>query len=74
MTWAPCPHGVRTRGKKFAAGGLQARRVKVFTWPFRAKLNLPVAPRGLILVCPCLCLSRFGSSFELAFRTRVRLR
>ena len=68
------PHVKDPRGHSFAAGGLQARRVKVFTWPFRTKLNLPVTPRGLILVCPCLRLSRFGSSFELAFRTRVRLR
>ena len=29
MTWAPCPHGVRTRGKK----------------PFGAKANLPTCAR-----------------------------
>ena len=68
------PHVKDPGGHSFAAGGLQARRVKVFTWPFRTKLNLPVTPRGLILVCPCLCLSRFCNSFELAFCTSVRLR
>ena len=24
MTWAPCPHGVRTRGKKSAVQGLSS--------------------------------------------------
>ena len=33
MTWAPCPHGVRTRGKKMCISNKQVNRlVRTFLW------------------------------------------
>ena len=47
MTWAPCPHGVRTRGKKHELGILPA---KAFFSIARLRLTIVKLPSSVVAV------------------------
>ena len=55
MTWAPCPHGVRTRGKKMLAPGAHRQRWHLYVYkscPQNGRHMSMWTPRVLIQVHP----------------------
>ena len=75
MTWAPCPHGVRTRGKKGAAPRIphkghddsshKGEGISIF---FLCCLRFPL-PLLVLFLCPSVCVDHHKEQY-LAMKAR----